>query len=110
MMELKRVGVVSYGKISALFGVVFGFIIGLFFSLAFATVMLNPMMGGLVSTGYTNPLAITALMGTWAIIILPIAFGIGGFIGGAIKALIYNFLAGRFGGIEVDLQQPKAAK
>jgi len=43
--------------------------------------------------------------GAAAIIILPIMYGIFGFIGGAIGAWIYNLVAGWIGGIEIELEK-----
>jgi hypothetical protein len=39
-----------------------------------------------------------------AVILLPIFYGITGFIGGIIMAAVYNFVAGVVGGVELDLQ------
>ena len=54
-----------------------------------------------------NPQGANALlgMGAFGLIALPIFYGVGGFIGGAINALIYNIIAGLTGGIVLDLHQ-----
>jgi hypothetical protein len=39
-----------------------------------------------------------------SVILVPIIYGILGFVFGAISALIYNFAAKRIGGIEFDLK------
>jgi hypothetical protein len=41
-------------------------------------------------------------LGAGAIILMPIMYGIMGFIGGIISAALYNLLAGIIGGIEMN--------
>ncbi|HEX8186700.1 MAG TPA: hypothetical protein VF747_18175, partial [Blastocatellia bacterium] len=43
-------------------------------------------------------------MGIISIFIFPVIYGVLGFIGGAIAALIYNFAAGFMGGVELELE------
>ncbi len=45
-----------------------------------------------------------AIFGVGAIIILPIIYGIIGFVLGLITALLYNFIASRVGGLEVETE------
>lgn len=44
------------------------------------------------------------LFGVGAIIALPVFYGIMGFIGGIIMALLYNFTTGVIGGLEVEVE------
>jgi hypothetical protein len=44
------------------------------------------------------------MFGVGAIIVLPILYGCGGFIGAAISAWLYNLIAGAVGGVEVDVR------
>ena len=98
-MVLKSVGVMSCGKIAGtlygLMGVLIGGILALFSTLGLA------LGQGSSSQG---PAWFAAIFGVGAIVFVPIVYGIMGFIGGLITALLYNLLAGFVGGIEMELQ------
>ena len=103
MKEIKKIGVLSAGKVAGVLYLALGLIIGiplacfaLFFSSLFASsgidsdtagAFLFSGVGGLVGYG----------------ICLPVFYGVIGFIGGVIGALIYNIVAGFMGGIELEL-------
>lgn len=97
-MVLNRVGPLSAGKLMAVLYALFGLIIG-------ALMTLMAVMGG----GGSDPAAADAMgalgpmMGVGAIVILPILWGIFGFIGGLIGAFLYNIAAKIGGGVELDL-------
>ncbi len=96
MSVLKSVGVVSFGKIAALFGAIHGLIWGIFLSyfvemMGFAA--RRPGFAGLVGIG----LIIFAIIGGAVI----------GFIWGIIVSFLYNVFAGWLGGVEVDLVEAK---
>lgn len=91
MVELKGIGVLSLAKVYGSFMGILGLLIGLF--VATIDVFLSSIMG----TG--------SGMGFLAIIILPVMYGVFGFIIGAIGALLYNLIAGWIGGLELDLKQ-----
>lgn len=107
-MEIKRVGVLSFAKISGIVlagvGVVIGVIYGLFFML-FGAAMLTqnnvrgagPGAGGMVVVG------IIAMIG------VPIFYGGIGFIFGALYAVIYNAASGFVGGIELEMEDKNSA-
>lgn len=97
-MVLKRIGVLSAGKILALLYACIGFIAGCFVAL-FAT------LGLLATLADSNlPPFIAAFMGLGAIIFMPILYGCLGFLIGVIGSSIYNGLSKLVGGIELDLQ------
>jgi len=98
-MVLKRVGPVSCAKISGVLYAVMGFFLGAFFSLI-------ALAGGMASqtTGSTGFGAFGAIMGVGAILLLPIFYGVAGFVFTLIGAWLYNVFAGLVGGIEMDLQ------
>jgi len=98
-MILKRIGPLSLAKVCGIIYVVVGFIVGGFVSLfALMGVFANSMMN-------EGPGAFLGLFfGVGAIIILPIFYGVLGFIGGALMAWLYNIFAGLVGGVELDLQ------
>jgi hypothetical protein len=47
------------------------------------------------------------VFGVGAVFLLPIVYGIMGFLGGVITAVIYNLAAGAVGGLEVELEPPR---
>jgi hypothetical protein len=86
------VGAVSCAKVAGLLYVILGFIFGAFVSL-FAG-------AGLFAAGTEGPFP--ALFGTAAIVILPICYGVFGFVMTLILASLFNLVVGITGGIEVD--------
>ena len=102
-MVIRKIGVVSCGKVSgalyALAGLIIGACIALF-SLVGAGAM---MASGDRNGGGAMGGMFGAMFGVGAIILLPLFYGVVGFIGGLITAALYNLVAGMVGGIEVDL-------
>ena len=92
MVVLKRIGVLSAAKLEGLLMVIFGLIMGIIFAVFGAA--------GATLSGFG---AFGASVGILAIIIMPIFYGIIGFIGGAVGAFLYNLIAGWIGGIELEL-------
>ncbi|MGD2250117.1 MAG: hypothetical protein PVF58_17070 [Candidatus Methanofastidiosia archaeon] len=99
MQEIKKIGIVSLAKIQGALGAIIGFIVGLFFAAIGSAFWSSP---GMAEAGM--PPGMGAFFGVAAIILLPIAYGIGGFIGGVITAFLYNVVAGVVGGIEIELE------
>lgn len=87
----------STAKVSAIGGVIWGLIVGIL--MVVGTGVTEYM--GRFFMGYQRLMPIG---GTVALIALPIAYGITGLIGGYIVALVYNFIAEKFGGIKIDLK------
>lgn len=98
-MILKRIGVLSCGKMEGGLGALMGLILGAIFSL----MSLVGAMAGMASG--ENEAAFGFLFGVGAIIILPIVYGIFGFIGGLLVAFLYNLVAKFAGGIELHFEQ-----
>lgn len=99
-MVIKRISPLSLGKIQALAGIVIGLIVGL---LMF---VMGTVLGSFSSaSGVAVPRGGLAMMGGLSIIMLPILYGIFGFVGGVIGAWVYNIVAKWIGGIEIDLEQ-----
>jgi hypothetical protein len=99
-MIIKKVRLMSVGKVAAFLYGLLGLIIGAFFSLA---VLVGGMTAGLASESEGTGTALGALLGVGAIVIFPLLYAFAGFIGAVIMALIYNIVAGVVGGIEVDV-------
>jgi hypothetical protein len=98
-MVIKRVQPLSAAKIQGILGVCVGLLAGAMFSLF-------GLIAGSIAAGADESGGALAgmLFGVGAIIVLPIFYGVLGFIGGAIGAFIYNMAAGWVGGLEIDTQ------
>jgi len=90
---VKEFDVMSVAKFFAVLGLVWGFLMGLF--VAFGAGAMAAAMGAA---------ALGAGMGIAGLFFMVIIGGIGGFVGGAIIAVIYNLVLGVIGGIVVDLE------
>ncbi|MCD6403468.1 MAG: hypothetical protein J7K98_04035 [Candidatus Aenigmarchaeota archaeon] len=88
--QIKRVEPLSLGKILGAFGAISGFLLGLLFLSAPAPMSMTGM------PGMYN-------LGAVLLVLLPIVYGIVGFIMGIVYALIYNWLAKQIGGIRIDI-------
>lgn len=94
MVVLKKVGVLSIAKIQSILMIVIGFFLGIFYAIIAASVD---------KTEYaTDPLV---MLGWWSIILMPIIYGIMGFVIGAIGAWLYNLIAKKIGGVEIELSK-----
>jgi len=107
-MTVRRVGVLSLAKIQGLLMFVFGLIIGVIYGLIF--MIFGAAMTSLApkDEGAAGGIS-TIVIGIILMIAVPIFYGLIGFIGGAIGALIYNIAAGFVGGIKIDLESDAPA-
>jgi hypothetical protein len=92
---IKRVGVVKLAIFQGAMMAAFGLIAALIF-MAFGAMISG--FGGHQAAG------IAGVMGIAMLIILPIMYGVIGFIIGAIGAALYNLIASIVGGIEIDVE------
>jgi len=97
MHVIKSVGVFSVAKAS---GAIYGGI-GLIVMPFLALISFVSFASG------HNPFG--ALSGLAVAVIVPIFYGLVGFIGGALGAFVYNLVAKWLGGIEIRLESPFAA-
>src|SRR3546814_15358197 len=86
-MIIKRIDVLSAGKISGIIAAAIGLIAGLVF------LVFGSMIAGLAGQQEGSGL-IAMGGGIIGVVALPIMYGIFGFIGGVIQAFIYNLAAG----------------
>ncbi len=93
MKEITKMEVLSVGKVYALTLAIVGFVAGIFVAI----------IGSAVST-FTRPGMFGTGFGIASIILLPVIYGIIGFIAGIIGAAIYNLVAKWVGGIEIELK------
>jgi hypothetical protein len=104
-MVVKSVGVLSVGKVFACLYALLGLIVGAIFSLlALASALAGAAAGGAPPEAQLSGV-VALLLGAGAIIIMPILYGLGGFVGGMIAALLYNVVAAIAGGIEIELTE-----
>jgi hypothetical protein len=93
MYEIRQVGILSvalaFGGMSAAFGLVIG-------------VFVSIMSAGLSSLAGGHGM-VSVFFGIGGIIVLPLMYGIGGFIGGLISAFVYNIVANFIGGVRIKL-------
>jgi len=101
-MQVKRVGILSYAKISAVTMAAFGLIFGVIYGLVFMIVGGAMMAGG--GRDASGAGAGSIVIGLLAMIGIPLFYGILGFIVGLIGGVVYNVAAGFVGGIELELE------
>ena len=98
MQTIHRIGVLSLAEgLTALYALI-GLIIGAlmaFFSLIGA---------GLGQAAGAEGAWFGALFGVGALIIMPILYGVMGFLGGALTSSFYNICSGMVGGIEIEVR------
>ena len=92
-MEIKKMGVLSLAKIYTVIMAIFGLILGAIFTIISLMVSSAANVEGL--GGY----------GVASIIILPIFYGVIGFVSGALGAWIYNVAAKTIGGVQIELAE-----
>ncbi len=97
-LTVRSLGVLALGKVMGCIYGFFGLIFGALFSL-FSVVGGMGMMGSEMGSEQAIPL----LFGVGAIIILPLLYGVMGFLAGLLTALIYNLCAGFIGGVEMEV-------
>ncbi len=98
-MVLKKVGVLSCGKVLGAFSALIGLMVGAIFTL-FA--LLGMPLGPGTSQAAENLLE--AIFRGGAIIYLPLIFGVLGLVKGLIGALLYNLVARFVGGLDLELE------
>jgi len=104
-MILRRIGALSFGKVLGALYAPLGFIIGGIYALV---ALLFAVIG--VSTALESGDALAGgtfgvLYGVGSVILFPILYGVLGFVGGLISALLYNLIARFLGGIDLELGQ-----
>ncbi len=90
-VRLKRIGPLSSALFGAAAGVIMGLIVGGFGFLA-SLAGINNAGGAGFAIGF----------GAGILIMAPLLYGVGGFIGGLINAVVYNIVASVSGGIEME--------
>jgi len=95
-LHIRRIDPLSAGKVLGLIYALISLVVGLFFSMfaIFGMAMGggDAVVGGLVT-------------GLGAVVILPLVYGILGFLGGVFAAFLYNVVASMAGGIELETEE-----
>lgn len=102
-MVIRKIGVMSLGKLMAVMYAGIGLLIGVLYAL-FAVIGGGAMMamGGEQNAALGGGMMIG--MGLAAVVVAPIVYGIFGFIGGVISAFFFNLAAKYAGGLELEVQ------
>jgi hypothetical protein len=105
-MIIKSVRVLSLAKVMGCIYASIGLVFGLIFSLVS---VFGVAMGSMFQHANGSPDAIFGplfglLFGLGAVIVLPIFYGVMGFLGGLLISVIYNFVANTFGGLELEVE------
>lgn len=98
-MLVKRLGVFSVAKVSGILYAVMGLIFGVIMSMV--SLVIGSAFQGLENAPSA---AFGVLFGAGAVILLPIFYGLMGFVGGALMSWLYNIVAQYAGGIEVEFE------
>jgi hypothetical protein len=98
-MVISKIGVLSLGKMMGVTYALLGLLVGGVFAL------ISLAGAGIASASDEGavPAFVSAMFGVGAVIVLPIFYGVMGFISGLIGALIYNVVSGMIGGVELDV-------
>ncbi len=103
-MMIRRIGVLSLGKV---LGVLYA-VLGLIFGALFAIVSLPGAAVGMASSESSDAI-VGLLFGVGFVIFLPIFYGILGYVFGLIGTLLYNGIAHLIKGIEIELEETRHA-
>jgi hypothetical protein len=99
MKKIKRIKTLSVAKIMGLSLAIIGFVVGVV--VGFIMFVIGTIFDS--STEITSFLA--PGLGILGFILIPVLFGLFGFIMGALCTLIYNRLAAWVGGIEIEFEE-----
>lgn len=105
-LRIKKLGLLSVGKMYGLLALIFSLLI----SIPYGLIIIVISLAGGIGAGSQDGMAGLAVggggivMGLLVMIGLPIIYSIMGFLGGIIGALVYNLLAGMIGGVEIEVE------
>jgi hypothetical protein len=97
MQVVNKIGAGSAAKVYGLTLGLMGIFVGIIYALMFTA------LGGL---GDEIPFPGSGGLGIAMLIVVPVFYGLAGFIIGALGAAVYNFVAKKFGGLEIELSEP----
>jgi hypothetical protein len=97
MQTVNKIGVGSAAKVYGITLGFLGFFVGIIYTLMFTAL-------GELGDGF--PFSGSGGLGIVMLILVPVFYGLAGFIIGALGAAVYNFVAKKFGGLEIELSDP----
>ena len=95
-MIIKRVDAISVGKISGIVAAAIGLLAGVIF------LLFGSMFSTLLGAGGSGGTGAAMAGGVMGMLLLPLLYGVLGFIGGLVYAWIYNVAARFVGGIRIE--------
>jgi hypothetical protein len=99
-MKLNRIGPLSCAKMAGVLYAALGLIFGFFVS---AAALFGVAIGA--AAGDEPGMAVLGLLfGVGAVVVLPIVYGLAGFLSALVGAALYNLAARVTGGIELELE------
>ena len=104
MVKLQKIGVLSSVKVYAVLMASLGLIAGILYSFGGAAIDVLVSAGWMTSSE-TPGLSYGTLLAFAALIGMPVLFSLAGSTFAGIMAILYNLVAGRIGGIELELEQ-----
>jgi hypothetical protein len=100
--EFRKIDLMSAGKVSAAIHAILGFLAGLIFASVVGGLLVWMPVVVPATSQIVNVGVVSGAAGLSAIVIFPIVGAILGFLWGVIAAFLYNIVAERIGGIEVE--------
>jgi len=97
-MKITKIDVLSAAKIQAVLMAAFGLVMGIFMTIVGA------LISSVASAAGAEEMAIGGIFGFMGLIIIPLMYGIIGFITGAITAFLYNLAAKWVGGLKIEVE------
>ena len=94
MAKVKKIKILSFAKFQAVLTALVGLVAGIVYS-----------FGGFIYEALTGTLNSGTALAFFALIGMPLSFGIFGFIMGLIEAFLYNLFAKWLGRIEIDFER-----
>ena len=104
MVKLQRIGVLSSVRVHAVLMAILGLIAGILYSFGGAVIDVL-VSAGWVTSSETPGLSYGTVLAFGALIAMPVLSSLAGLAYGAIVAISHNLVAGRVGGIELEVEQ-----
>jgi len=101
-VQIRSVDVLSLAKVYGILMAAMGVLVGLIYGVVLL------VMGAVMTGGGEQEGMGLVVIGAIAVCGAPVAYGVLGFVSGLITGLVYNVIAGKFGGIELELESVQA--